>query len=163
MQGRKDKEKKQNKQGRYFFAALIIVLFTLFVIAIIFSSSYITYASINPAESTILGTDRAVLNTIIPLAIVICLVFGFILTFMRSRTKVEGQIHVVRKILKDDEVQVFDALIANEGISQSKLLGKVDFSKAKLSQVLSDLNHRDIVMKKKYGKENRIYIASWIK
>ncbi|MBN1159991.1 MAG: hypothetical protein JXA43_02005 [Candidatus Diapherotrites archaeon] len=136
---------------------------TLFIIAIVFSSSYVTYASVNPTESTILSTDRAVLNALIPLAIVICLIFGFILTFMRSKTKVEGQILVVRKILKEDEAQVFDALIANEGISQSKLLGKIDFSKAKLSQVLSDLENRNIVMKKKYGKENRVYIASWIK
>lgn len=63
------------------------------------------------------------------------------------------------KNLKDDEQQVIRVLMLKEGsCEQGTLRIATDFSKAKLSRILSELEERNIVSKEKRGKKNLIFL-----
>ena len=63
------------------------------------------------------------------------------------------------KNLKEDEKQVVRVLLMKEGsCEQGTLRIATDFSKAKLSRLLSELEDRNIVSKEKRGKKNLIFL-----
>jgi uncharacterized membrane protein len=63
------------------------------------------------------------------------------------------------KNLKEDEQQVVRVLLLKEGkCEQGTLRVATDFSKAKLSRLLSELEARNIVYKEKRGKKNLIFL-----
>lgn len=61
------------------------------------------------------------------------------------------------KILNERERRVLEEIIKNEGIRQYELLGKLGYTKASLSKILSKLESRGLVRKRKFGKVNRLY------
>jgi hypothetical protein len=71
---------------------------------------------------------------------------------------------VLLKALEGDERKAVE-LIASRGgrILQNELVNSLDFSKAKVSRVLMNLEKRGIITKKKYGLTNCISIAAELK
>lgn len=71
---------------------------------------------------------------------------------------------VLLRALEGDERKAFE-LIVNRGgrILQNELVNSLDFSKAKVSRVLMNLERRGIITKKKYGLTNCISIADELK
>ena len=61
------------------------------------------------------------------------------------------------KILNERERRVLEEIIKKEGITQIELMHKLGFSKASLSKILSKLELRGLVKKKKWGKVNKLY------
>ncbi|MCD6402765.1 MAG: winged helix-turn-helix transcriptional regulator [Candidatus Aenigmarchaeota archaeon] len=61
------------------------------------------------------------------------------------------------KILNERERKVLEEIIKKEGITQLELMHKLGFSKASLSKILSKLELRGLVKKKKWGKVNKLY------
>lgn len=61
------------------------------------------------------------------------------------------------KILNERERRVLEEIIKKEGITQLELMHKLGFSKASLSKILSKLELRGLVKKKKWGKVNKLY------
>ncbi len=61
------------------------------------------------------------------------------------------------KILNERERLVVEAVIREGGISQNKLQGRLGYTKASMSKIVSKLAYRDIISKKKYGKANLLY------
>jgi len=62
-------------------------------------------------------------------------------------------------ILNENERRVVEEIARNEGIKQYELLERLGCSKASLSKLLSRLEQRGLVQKKKYGKVNRLYLG----
>jgi hypothetical protein len=60
-------------------------------------------------------------------------------------------------ILNERERRVLEEIIKNEGIKQYELLEKLEYTKASLSKILTRLEARGLVRKKKFGKVNRLY------
>ncbi len=71
---------------------------------------------------------------------------------------------VLLRALEGDERKAVE-LIASKGgrILQNELVNSLDFSKAKVSRVLMNLERRGIITKKKYGLTNCISIADELK
>ena len=61
------------------------------------------------------------------------------------------------KILNERERRVLEEIIKKEGITQLELMHKLGFSKASLSKILSKLEVRGLIKKKKWGKVNKLY------
>jgi uncharacterized membrane protein len=86
-------------------------------------------------------------------------VFGYV-AGMRAKTiytrkkKIESL-----KILNEKERRVVEEIARNEGIKQYELLERLGYTKASLSKILTRLEQRDLVTKKKYGKVNRLYLG----
>jgi uncharacterized membrane protein len=60
-------------------------------------------------------------------------------------------------ILNERERQVLEEIVKNEGIKQYELLEKLGYTKASLSKILTRLEARGLVRKKRFGKVNRLY------
>lgn len=63
------------------------------------------------------------------------------------------------KILKDDELKIYETIFAEDGIIfQSELVDKTGFSKAKVSRCLSILESRDLVERNRRGMSNIVLL-----
>ena len=72
----------------------------------------------------------------------------------------ERKREVVVGHLKDDEKQIIEILKQRDGVCEQGTLKVItDFSKAKLSELLSELENRRIIIKKKKGRKNLIILA----
>ncbi len=77
--------------------------------------------------------------------------------------KVEAQSSAelaVMRVLTDDERKIIEAVQKEPGVTQSTLRFKTDFSKAKLSELLTGLERRNLVKKQLDGKTNKVFLAS---
>ena len=63
----------------------------------------------------------------------------------------------VMKVLTDDEKKIMEAVQKEQGITQSTLRFKTDFSKAKLSELLTSLERRNLIKKQLDGKTNKVF------
>nr|WP_304364523.1 hypothetical protein [Methanosarcina sp. KYL-1] len=83
--------------------------------------------------------------------------------FQPSRANVDPT-DVLLRALEGDERKAVELITAKGGrILQNELVNSLDFSKAKVSRVLMNLERRGIIEKKKYGLTNCISIANELK
>lgn len=62
--------------------------------------------------------------------------------------------------LSDDQVQVLELLVENDGeMLQKDVVNESEYSKAKISGIVSELVEEDIVSKKKEGRSNKLAIS----
>ena len=66
-------------------------------------------------------------------------------------------------ILNERERQVLEVIVKKEGIKQYELLEELGYTKASLSKILTRLEARGLVRKKKFGKVNRLYPGEKLK
>lgn len=71
---------------------------------------------------------------------------------------------IILKALTGDEKKTVEIILNNDGrILQNELVNSLDFSKAKVSRILINLEKRGIVRKSKYGLTNCISLADDIR
>jgi hypothetical protein len=75
-----------------------------------------------------------------------------------SRKLDEEKFSILLKGLDSFEKNVLTVVREQEGITQNTLRLRVDMSKAKLSQVLSTLENKDLIVRKSSGKTNAVYL-----
>ncbi len=99
------------------------------------------------------------------LIVVIVFIFLVLLKFFKKPFKVREKKDVFSKIevLKEDEQKILKIIIENEGIEQRKIEEITGFSKAKVSKILSELEKRGLIVKKAFGRKNRIYLSDKMK
>ncbi len=79
------------------------------------------------------------------------------LRMRRSELSSSERRDLVLSVLTKDERRVIDAVLQQPGISQATLRLRTDFSKAKLSVLLKELERRGLVAKSTEGKTNAVY------
>lgn len=80
--------------------------------------------------------------------------------FRRHQEDNGDSIAAIFPVLKDDEQLVIRYIIDNDGeVEQREIVENVDYSKAKISKLLSDLEDRDLVEKEKQGRVNIVKLA----
>lgn len=67
------------------------------------------------------------------------------------------------EILKEDEQAILKIIIENDGIDQREIQRKTEFSKTKLSKILSELEKRGNIRKEQYGRRNKIFLTEKVK
>lgn len=79
------------------------------------------------------------------------------LGFFYLKTTRKASVKVIMPVLKGDEKRIVDILMENKGSAKQKLLVReTDFSKAKVSRLVSGLRERDILDVEHTGRTNRI-------
>ncbi len=66
-------------------------------------------------------------------------------------------------ILKEDEQAILKLVIEKDGIDQREIQRVTDFSKTKVSKILSELEKRGVITKQQMGRRNKIHLASKMK
>ena len=94
-------------------------------------------------------------ESILPYAIVFVFGFGIAvliyIVFLRSRFR---KIEVIKEVLNSEENRIVKALDNGGRVKQDELRRQLDYSKARLSKILSNLEKKDIISKERYGKTN---------
>jgi uncharacterized membrane protein len=100
---------------------------------------------------------REVYLSLIPLAAI--LVVGAVLLYKRKGRGLEEKI----EILKGDEREIMKLIIEKDGIDQREIQRKTEFSKTKVSKILSELEKRGVIRKEPVGRRNKIFLAKKLK
>lgn len=72
---------------------------------------------------------------------------------------VKGDVSEKIDILKEDEQAILKLVMEEDGMDQRKIQEITDFSKAKVSKIISELEKRGAVRKEQVGRRNKIYLA----
>lgn len=70
----------------------------------------------------------------------------------------EQKLNVIRILLSENEKKIFDTVNEHEGITQSTLKIKTNLSKATVSQILSDFEKKDLIVRVVKGKTYSIHL-----
>jgi len=70
----------------------------------------------------------------------------------------QGRFELVLKAMDDNEKKVLKAIKEQEGITQSTLKYRTDLSKAKVSQILTDFEKKNLVKREAKGKTYSVYL-----
>ncbi|MFB6215746.1 MAG: helix-turn-helix transcriptional regulator [Candidatus Aenigmatarchaeota archaeon] len=95
--------------------------------------------------------------------IILVLLTGAYLLFSKPENFVLGdetKFDIVLSMLNDDEKEVIKAVKEQEGIKQSTLKYRVDFSKAKLSNLLKQLEKRGLLKREESGKTYKVFLGN---
>ena len=66
-------------------------------------------------------------------------------------------------VLPEDERRVIDPILESPGLTQVELRARSDFSKAKVSQTVSELEDRGLIYREKQGRTYRVYPGELLK
>lgn len=69
----------------------------------------------------------------------------------------------VLDILPEDEQRVIEPILDSPGLTQVELRGRSDFSKAKVSQTVTELEDRGLLYREKQGRTYRVYPGELLK
>ena len=152
----------------------ISIFLVVLVVSFFFSIKSIVGTTICPAELP--GGEPCPVHTtfesLFPIQVVLGIssaavlaVIGLVLIIqekkIREKEKVEkkkSQLEVISTILTTDEKKIVELLKEHPGIPQNTLRLKVDFSKAKLSVLLKEMEGRKLIKKDPEGKTFRVYL-----
>jgi uncharacterized membrane protein len=76
----------------------------------------------------------------------------------RQQVSKEERKELLLSVLTEDERKIINAVLEQPGISQATLRLRTDMSKAKLSQLLKDLEKRNLIGKVEHGKTNAVHV-----
>lgn len=66
-------------------------------------------------------------------------------------------------VLPDDERRILEPILESPGLTQVELRGRSDFSKAKVSHTVSELEDRGLIYREKQGRTYRVYPGELLK
>ncbi|MFC7156956.1 helix-turn-helix transcriptional regulator [Halomarina halobia] len=66
-------------------------------------------------------------------------------------------------LLPEDERRIIEPILESPGLTQVELRGRSDFSKAKVSQSVSELEDRGLIYREKQGRTYRVYPGELLK
>lgn len=70
---------------------------------------------------------------------------------------------IVLDYLPEDERRVIEPILDSPGLTQVELRGRSDFSKAKVSQTVSELEDRGLIYRERQGRTYRVYPGELLK
>ena len=71
----------------------------------------------------------------------------------------ESKFELVLKAMDENERNVLKAIKEQEGITQSTLKFRADLSKAKISQILTDFEKKNLIKREEKGKTYAVYLT----
>ncbi|PIN94674.1 hypothetical protein COU53_02555 [Candidatus Pacearchaeota archaeon CG10_big_fil_rev_8_21_14_0_10_30_48] len=103
------------------------------------------------------ANDSSIIINLLSLiiAIIIALIVSFYL--FRQNGK-EQEYKILRKVLSDDEKKILDEIKKAGEITQDSLRFRLDWSKAKISTILTNLDKRNLIQRKRIGKTYNVYL-----
>jgi uncharacterized membrane protein len=69
----------------------------------------------------------------------------------------------VLTVLPEDERRVIEPILESPGLTQVEIRGRSDFSKAKVSQTVTELEDRGLIYREKQGRTYRVYPGELLK
>ena len=145
------------------FLIILVVAISYFIIFLILKSLFISQ-QISMAEmmNRVIG-GNTVLNLINLISLIIALIIGVVVSFYFFKTETENiekdkEYNILKKMLSEDEKKVLGEIKKAGEITQDSLRFRLNWSKAKVSTILTNLDKKRIVQRERTGKTYKIYL-----
>ena len=79
----------------------------------------------------------------------------------KERLTKEEKLRIINILLSPNEQKVFQTIIDHEGIMQNTLRIKTNLSKATVSQILTDIEKKDVITNEPQGKTYALYLKNF--
>ena len=141
---------------------LLIGVILYFLVFLTLNSSFIKEpASMTDMMGQMMGyNNSSVTISLISLiiAIIAALIVSFYLFKQNRKEKEDSDYKVLRKALSEDEKKILDEIKKAGEITQDSLRFRLDWSKAKISTILTNLDKRNLIQRKRTGKTYNVYL-----
>jgi uncharacterized membrane protein len=104
-------------------------------------------------------------TVVILISLTIALVVGVLVTLWLKPAKTEttvsktDELEIIKRALSDDEKAVLDEIRRAGEITQDSLRFRLEWSKAKLSRILTNLDKMNIIQRERVGKTYNVFLA----
>lgn len=143
---------------RILLIILVIAVF-YFIILLIIKPLFITQPTsmIEMMNRVIKGDTASSLINLVSL--IIALIIGIIVSFyLFKANKKDNEFNIIKKALSEDERKVLDEIKKAGEITQDSLRIRLDWSKAKISTILTNLDKRSLIQRERIGKTYKVYL-----
>jgi uncharacterized membrane protein len=101
-------------------------------------------------------TNPTIINL---LSMVFAVLVGSLTSLYLFRTQMkEKEYEILRKALSEDEKKIFNEVRKAREITQDSLRFRLNWSKAKVPTILSNLDRRGIIQRERLGKTYKVYL-----
>ncbi len=147
-------------------ALIILVTILGYFILFLIASSLSTppQNSMMQAMNERMGTNIMNFSTTTSTTVnIISLIFGVVLGLLTSlylfgkQTK-DREYNILRKALSEDEKKILDEIKKAREITQDSLRFRLNWSKAKISTILTNLDKRGLIQRERTGKTYKVYL-----
>ena len=148
---------------------MLIVLVVVISYLLLFLVTSELFVQETTSRSGMMGTmmDPSPDYTVaILLSLTIALVAGVLVTLWLKPTQTEtaavaktDELEIIKRALSDDEKAVLDEIKRAGEITQDSLRFRLDWSKAKLSRILTNLDRMNIIQRERMGKTYKVFIV----
>ena len=92
------------------------------------------------------------------ISLIAALIIGVIVSFYLFEGKKDREYDIIRRALSEDEKKVLDEIKKAGEITQDSLKFRLNWSKAKISTILTNLDKRGIIQRERVGKTYKVYL-----
>jgi uncharacterized membrane protein len=100
------------------------------------------------------------LNYLIPILLILIFIGVLIFYILKLRTR---SVKDRTEFMDDDKRIIIELVRENEGIVQKRLVDQTGFSKAKISNIVSELKRRNILRVERIGRRNKLFLTEEFK
>jgi predicted PurR-regulated permease PerM len=101
-------------------------------------------------------TSSATMNLVsLIVAIIVAIVTSF---YLFKHDVKDEEYNIIKKALSQDEKKILDEIKKAKEITQDSLKFRLDWSKAKVSTILTNLDKRRLIQRERIGKTYKVYL-----
>lgn len=141
---------------------VLVIAVSYFIIFLILKPFLITQpvSMVDMMNRVIRGDTASSLINLVSL--IIALIIGVIVSFyLFSVKEKDREFDIIKKVLSEDEKQVLSEIKKAGEITQDSLRFRLNWSKAKISIILTNLDKKGIVQRERTGKTYRVYLQKF--
>ena len=139
---------------------ILLIGVILYLVMFISLSPFLIREPTSMAEmmSQFMGSNNSSI-TINLISLIIAIIVALIVSFYLFKQDGEEQEYkILRKALSEDEKKILDEIKKAGEITQDSLRFRLDWSKAKTSTILTNLDKRNLIQRKRTGKTYNVYL-----
>lgn len=115
-------------------------------------------ASMMEMMNQMIGSNNG-LNTINLVSLIVAIIAALVISFyLFKQDDKEEEYGVLKKALSEDEKKILDEIKKAGEITQDSLRFRLDWSKAKISTILTNLDRKGIIQRERVGKTYKVYL-----
>lgn len=137
---------------------ILVVVVSYFIILLILRPFFAPSSMMDMMNQMTFGRQIDII-----LSIIIVLIIGIIISFYlfrenENKGKGVNEFNIIRKAVSDDEKKILDEIKKAGEITQDSLRFRLNWSKAKISTILTNLDKRELIQRERIGKTYKVYL-----
>ena len=143
------------------------IIFILLVSAIVYLAVFLIIKPIFYPKSDFIAGMMGMMNfssgnfiTLNMTSLIIAIVFGFFISLYLSKTEGKSEeLKIIKKALSEDEKRILNEIEKAVEITQDSLRFRLNWSKAKISTILTNLDKINLIQRERQGKTYTVFLS----